>query len=371
MYSISDFSNIDWNDKLASFSGAHVLQTREWGQVKARVGWKPFHKVWKDDHGEIVGMAMILVRAVSLSKATPEIKIVYIPKGPILDWGDRNLCKKILLDLEAFGRSIGAVFIKIDPDVEIGFGVPNALDCVEIESGEKIRVELLNSGWRYSDDQIQYKNSMLIDLSQELETILASMKQKTRYNIRLAGRKGVVIREGTEQDIRSLYEMYAETSSRDGFVIRDRSYYESTWATFMRAEMASPLIAEFDGEPIAGVIPYYFARKTWFLFGMSRDIFRKKMPNYLLQWSVISKAKALGCTVYDLWGAPDHFHNEDPLWGVYKFKAGFGAQVVRRIGAWDLVLRPTFFQLYTAFLPKLLNVLRSRGKNRIRQDLAG
>jgi lipid II:glycine glycyltransferase (peptidoglycan interpeptide bridge formation enzyme) len=370
MYSISDFSHDDWNDILASFSGAHVLQTHEWGQVKARVGWKPVHKVWKDDRGEIVGMAMILVRTINLSKATPKIKIIYIPKGPILDWRNQELRKSVLLDLEEFGQSIGALFVKIDPDVEIGFGIPDTPESEEVGSGENIQDELLSLGWRYSDDQIQYKNSMLIDLSQELDTILANMKQKTRYNIRLAGRKGIVIREGTERDIDLLYEMYAETSMRDGFVIRDRSYYESAWGTFMPAEIASPMIAEFDGEPIAGVIPYYFAGKTWFLFGMSRDKFREKMPNYLLQWSVISKAKALGCRVYDLWGAPDHFHREDPMWGVYKFKAGFGAQVVRRLGAWDLVLRPTFFQLYTAFLPKLLNVLRSRARNRIRQDLS-
>jgi len=370
MYSISDFPHDKWNDNLVSFSGAHVLQTREWGQVKASVGWKPIYKVWKDDRGEIVGMALILIRTIRLGKATPEIKIIYIPKGPVLDWRNQELCKQIILDLEKFGRSKGAVFIKIDPDVEIGFGIPEDPEAEEIKSGENIRGELINSDWRYSNDQIQYKNSMLIDLSPELEKILANMKQKTRYNIRLAGRNGVVIREGSQQDSDLLFEMYAETSMRDGFVIRDSSYYELTWSIFMRAGMASPLIAEFEGEPIAGVVPFYFAGKTWFLFGMSRDIFREKMPNYLLQWSVISKAKSLGCTVYDLWGAPDDFHKEDPMWGVYKFKAGFGAQVVRRIGAWDLVLRPNLYQLYTTFLPKLLNVLRNRGKNRIRQDLA-
>lgn len=370
MYSMLDFSEDKWNEKLASFQKAHVLQTVQWGQIKTSVGWKPDYKAWKDSQGKTVALAMILKRSLKLSRLIPEIEILYVPKGPVLDWDDHDLYNQVLTDLENHAKSEGVLFIKIDPDVETGYGKPDDPGVKVINSGDEVKIEMLDRGWRFSNDQIQYKNSMVIDLSPDLEVILSKMKQKTRYNIRLAGRKGVVITEGSEDDFDLLYDMYAETAMRDGFVIRDRSYYKKTWSTFINSEMALPLIAKFEGMPIAGIVPYFFAGKAWFLFGMSLNKHRDKMPNYLLQWSVISKAKSLGCTAYDLWGAPDIFEPEDPMWGVYKFKAGFNAQVVRRIGAWDFVLKPTFYQIYTTFLPKILNVLRLRGKTRIQQDLS-
>ena len=370
MYSICDYSDEKWNETLASFHKAHVLQTEQWGQIKASVGWKPDYKVWKDSQGKTVAMAMILKRSLQLSRLLPEINILYVPKGPVLNWENHEIYHQVLTDLEKHAKSEGAMFIKIDPDVEIGYGIPDDPGAKVINSGEEVKVRLSDRGWRFSNDQIQYKNSMVINLSTDPEVILSKMKQKTRYNIRLAGRKGVVISEGSAGDIDLLYDMYAKTATRDGFVIRERSYYKKTWETFINSEMALPLIAKFEGMPIAGVVPYFFAGKAWFLFGMSLDIHRDKMPNYLLQWTVISKAKSLGCTVYDLWGAPDIFEPEDPMWGVYKFKAGFNARVVRRVGAWDFVLQPNFYQIYTTFLPKILNVLRQRGKTRIQQDLS-
>jgi lipid II:glycine glycyltransferase (peptidoglycan interpeptide bridge formation enzyme) len=133
--------------------------------------------------------------------------------------------------------------------------------------------------------------------------------------------------------------------------------------------MAVPLIAEFEGVPLAAIFLFYFDRKAWFLFGMSRNAHREKMPNYLLQWAAISKAKALGCDEYDFWGAPDEFEPGDPMWGVYKFKSGFGGQVVRRIGAWDYVIHPTYYMLYSRFIPLILNLMRKKSATRINRAI--
>ncbi len=239
----------------------------------------------------------------------------------------------------------------------------------EFSLGIELTSNLMTGGWQFSAEQIQFRNTVLIDLQPGEEDLLASMKQKTRYNINLAIRKGVSIRTGKATDLEMLFRMYAETSIRDGFVIRNEEYYQEVWSTFLnnqqRASYDSPyaeaLIAEVDGTPVAGVIIFRFANKAWYMYGMSSLAHRDKMPNYLLQWEAIKRAKAANCFVYDLWGAPDEFTESDPLWGVYRFKEGLGGIVHRHIGAWDLPLNRILYQLYSKTLPGFLDIMRKHG----------
>jgi len=186
----------------------------------------------------------------------------------------------------------------------------------------------------------------------------------------LAQRKGVIVRPGSQADLDLLYHMYAETSVRDGFVIRDQAYYRSVWGGFIQEHMAEPLIAEVEGQPVAAVIIFRFAAKAWYLYGMSRDLYRETMPNFLLQWEAMRRAKAAGCKTYDLWGAPDEFNESDPLWGVYRFKEGLAGDVVRTLGAWDYPAQPLLYKIYTQLLPRVLNIMRRRGKARTRQEIS-
>jgi lipid II:glycine glycyltransferase (peptidoglycan interpeptide bridge formation enzyme) len=250
--------------------------------------------------------------------------------------------------------------------------------------------ELKRRGWEYSSDQIQFKNTVLVDLSFSEEQLLARMKQKTRYNIRLAEKKGVALRIGTQEDLPILYKMYAETSIRDGFVIRDEGYYKTVWQTFsgnaqspisnfqapitnynLLAPYTEPLIAEVDNEPVAAIFVFYFAGRAFYVYGMSKEKHREKMPTYLLQWEAMKRAKAKGCTVYDLWGAPDTFEESDTLWGVYRFKEGLGGQVVRTLGAWDFAPNPLWYKMYSEIIPRVLDMMRSRGKTKTKQSLGG
>ena len=128
----------------------------------------------------------------------------------------------------------------------------------------------------------------------------------------------------------------------------------------MRAGLAHALIAEVEGTPVAHVILFHFGRTCWYFYGASGDLHRDKMPNYLLQWRAMTWAKAQGCTVYDMWGAPDAFVESDPLWGVYNFKRGFRGVVVRHIGAWDYAPYPPLYTLYTRVMPGVRS-LRGRG----------
>jgi lipid II:glycine glycyltransferase (peptidoglycan interpeptide bridge formation enzyme) len=152
-------------------------------------------------------------------------------------------------------------------------------------------------------------------------------------------------------------------------VLRDADYYYSVWSTFISAGFAIPLIAEVDGTPVGAVIPFFFEKKAWYLYGMSTNQHREKMPNYLLQWEAMRLARAKGCVVYDLWGAPNDFGGNDPLTGVYRFKEGLGGEVIRHIGAWDMPVNPALYKLYTSMLPRILDVMRRHGKQRVQREL--
>ena len=135
------------------------------------------------------------------------------------------------------------------------------------------------------------------------------------------------------------------------------------------APSAFPLIAEVAGEAIAAIFLFVFAGRGYYVYGMSRSLHREKMPTYLLQWEAIKRAKARGCVVYDLWGAPDAFDESDSMWGVYRFKEGLGGMVVRTLGAYDFVPNYLWYKLYADVMPRVLDVMRSRGRARTRQTL--
>jgi lipid II:glycine glycyltransferase (peptidoglycan interpeptide bridge formation enzyme) len=233
----------------------------------------------------------------------------------------------------------------------------------------QIEQELETLGWQTSTGQIQFRNTMILDLNDSEEAILAGMKQKTRYNIRLASRRGVTVRKGGSEDLELLYQMYAETAVRDRFTIRDPAYYKDAWGTFFDNQMAQPFIADVNGNPIAGIIVFRFGSVATYMYGMSSSLHREKMPNHLLQWEAIKWAMSKGCNTYDFWGAPDDLVKEDRMWGVYRFKSGFGAKFLRLIGAWDFPARPTLYLLYAFLLPKILGGMRFLGRRQTRASL--
>ncbi len=360
-----------WNQRIVGLPHAHVLQTAEWAQVKAEVGWRAHELTWKDDSGILVGAAHVLVRSVRPLKFGPAASVAYVPRGPLLDWSDENLVKRVIQDLQEFARNSGSIFIKIDPEVTLGTGIPGSGAETEDPEG-KFFVELLKaSGWKQSPEQVQFKNTALLDLTGEEEGWLGRMKQKSRYNLRLAQRSGIDIRVAKIEEFPILYQMYAQTAARDGFIIREEGYYLGVWERFSQAGLAHALIAEADGQPVAGLVIFHFAKSAWYLYGMSTNLHREKMPNYLLQWEAMKLAKSLGCESYDLWGAPDEFIPADPMYGVFRFKEGLGATVLRTPGAWDYPVKPLLYYLYQKVLPWLLNITRFVRRKKIQVETRG
>ena len=351
-----------WNDRLAALGNPPLLQTAEWAQVKEKYGWQAIPVEWVNEHGNTVAMASVLKKQVAVKGFRLPLSILYIPKGPVLDWDNGLLAETVLTDVKRLAKKENAIFVKVDPDIVTNTFANDGTWGDETSHQLPDSHYSLGDDWQFSPDQIQYRNTITIDLTKDEETLLAEMKQKTRYNIRLAERKGVVVREGNHDDFPMLYRMYAETSLRDGFVIRHEKYYLDVWRIFFDQGMLTPLIAEFDGQPLAGLMLFHFDRTAYYIYGMSTNEHRNLMPTYLLQWVAIQTAKRIGCTIYDLWGAPNNIDESDPMWGVYRFKIGLGGQTVCTAGAYDCIVRPFWYFIYAKAMPAFLNFLRKRGK---------
>lgn len=296
-------------------------------------------------------MASLLTRTVG------PLRVIYVSKGPVLNYSDIEQAGQVLGELEARANRFGVVWLKIDPDVIAATGMPKSADDQPRETGRAIMAMLRKRGWRFSDAQVQFRNTLTIDLNRSEDEILAAMSGSTRRKIRVAAKKGVVIRRATVEDLPLLYRLYQVTGERDQFLIRPFAYYRRAWEQFMLAGLAQAFIAEYEGAAIAQVILFHFGRKCWYFYGASGNAERARMPNYLLQWKAIKWAKAQGYDIYDMWGAPDAFDESDSLWGVYQFKRGFRGQLTRHIGAWDFASHPILYYLYQQAAPKLMGAI--------------
>jgi len=349
-----------WDRALQALPNPHVLQSWSWVQFKARHGWLSRPLLFQEE-GCTVAAASVLQRKIPHLP----VSILYVPRGPALNWEETEVANRVLEALEQLARQRRALFVKIDPDVYYPDDVPPY--SPRPTCGIAIARLLEDRHWCFSTDQIQFRNTVLLDLQQAEEELLGGMKQKTRYNVRLAERRGVEVRaidahnlEGVIRALEVFYQLYAETAQRDGFVIRPAEYYYDAWATFLREGLAFLLLADFEGETVAGIMLFTFGSTAWYMYGASSDRHRKQMPNYLLQWEAIRRARACGSTLYDLWGAPDVLDESDPMWGVVRFKQGLGGQLVQGLGAWDFPVSRGAYKLYTTILPRYLDWLRAR-----------
>ena len=284
--------------------------------------------------------------------------MMYVSKGPALDYTDANLLDEVIAELENRARQQQAVWLKIDPDVIHGTGLPHSDNDLPNAVGTAVTERLKQRGWRLSASQVQFRNTIHIDLAPSDDDMLMAMSANTRRKIRAAHKKEVTIRAAGLDDLPTLYRLYQVTGQRDGFLIRPFDYYRRAWQTFMRAGLAHAFIAEYQGKAIAQLILFHFGRKCWYFYGASSNEERNRMPNYALQWEAIQWAKSQGYVIYDMWGAPDVFDESDRLWGVYRFKRGFRGQVIRYIGAWDYAPRPLLYRAYAEIMPRLLQMMR-------------
>jgi lipid II:glycine glycyltransferase (peptidoglycan interpeptide bridge formation enzyme) len=363
MLSIHSITNRDeWNHLLESLPGPHILQSWEWGAFKHQTtGWLPERFAYRDGD-RLVAAASLLTR-----RAGP-LRVMYVPRGPVMNAGDDRIRQSVLGHLEGLARARHAVWLKIDPDLPLATGIPanetpdEKHPDIPDARGVAFRDELRARGWRFSANQVQFRNTMLLDLTPSEDDLLAGMNQSTRRKIRQAEKAGVQVRVAdlNGPDLQALVELYEITGQRQGFLTRPADYYRAAWGAFTAAGLGEALIAEVDGVAAGGVVIFRMGGRAWYFYGMSSNEKRDAQPNYALQWTAIRRAKAAGCTAYDWWGAPDVFTEADPMWGVYRFKDGFGGQVLRTVGAWDMIPHTFLYQIYEGIIPRILRLLRSR-----------
>jgi lipid II:glycine glycyltransferase (peptidoglycan interpeptide bridge formation enzyme) len=317
-------SLIEWNQYLQSHPNAHLLQTGEWGELKSGFGWEPVRIISGG-----VGV-QILFRKLPLG-----FTIGYVPK-PL--FGRQLLVNNDSFweELDSVAKHYHAIFLKIEPDAWNEHPL--------FMEGGKVRVSTHN---------IQPPRTIIIDIKNSEDEILARMKQKTRYNIRLAEKKGVTVR--VWNNIESFHKMMLVTGDRDRFGIHSLEYYRRAYELFHPTAMCELLVAEYEGKPLAALMVFAWGRRAWYFYGASTDEERNRMPTYLLQWEAIKWAKARGCEEYDLWGVPDEDEKaleanfetrHDGLWGVYRFKRGFGGELKRAAQAIDRVYSPSLYWAY-------------------------
>ncbi len=343
---MSILSPEQWEDFLSHFPKAHILQTRPWGELKEAFGWSVERVgVFAEDASGGIG-AQILFKSLPFG-----LSLAYIPRGPVA-WplpADRNpLWSQWLEEVDRLCRERKAIFLKIEPDLW-----SNVSDETRPLSDE----EDLPAGFQKSHQDIQPPRTLIVDLSGDETAVLARMKQKTRYNVRLALKKGVVVKPS--QDVSAFYRLMRLTGQRDLFGVHSQAYYQMAFDLFHPSDACQIFVAEFEEEPLAAVMAFSHGERAWYFYGASSNEHRERMPAYLLQWETIRWARNQGCTDYDLWGVPDHDLQEledhfttrsTGLWGVYRFKRGFGGELKRTQGPWDRVYKPFWYSLYLKWL---------------------
>ncbi len=315
------FSCLEWDKFLRKFPNHHILQTSHWGEVKTYFGWNAF-RISDGSCG-----CQVLFRKLPLG-----CTIGYIPKGPVGDHWDR-----ILPELDGLCALQKAIYLQIEPD------------RLEDEVSE---VNDWLTGFIDSNDSIQPRRTILIDIDKDDSEILLSMKQKTRYNINLAVKKEILISHSS--DIKLFNDLMRKTGVRDGFGTHTLAYYEKVYSQFYSSGNCVLLLAKYYDHPLAAIMVFCQGERAWYLYGASSNEERNRMPTYLLQWEAIRWAKSKGCKSYDLWGIPDVSQQDlesqfekrsDGLWGVYRFKRGFGGSVIRAASSKVKIYRPFLYNL--------------------------
>ena len=335
----------EWDEGVKRLPTGHLLQSWTWGEFKARFGWQPL-RIAAIEGNSILAAAQVLFRPLPASRLTT----AYIPKGPLV-----HRCRSLaaptaalLSALHDICRRKRALSLKVEPDWEDGTEEHNWL---------------LARGFAPSEQTVQPRRTVVIDLTLGEEAILAQMKSKTRYNVRLAQRKGISVRLGTTDDLPTFYELLKATGQRARFGIHTQAYYAQAWHLFAAQEAIALLLAQYEGKTLAAIMAFAWGRKAWYMYGASSDEERQRMPTYLLQWEAMRWARARGCETYDLWGIPDvheskigpHIADAEEhgvlstgMGGLYRFKRGFGGREIRYVGAYDYVYSKSLYRLLTA-----------------------
>ncbi|MBQ2697847.1 MAG: peptidoglycan bridge formation glycyltransferase FemA/FemB family protein [Clostridia bacterium] len=302
----------------------HFCQSEIWGGVKNE--WERRVIVSRDEQGNLRGGMALLIRKMPGMPWT----MLYSPRGPVCDPHDEATIRDLCDGARRLAAEKKGFTIKLDPDIL-------SSDQTFTDLMKRQGFALHSEGKNFEGIQPRYVFRLDVAGKTE-EELLKGFHEKWRYNIRLAGRKGVTVRICGKEMLPDFYRIMVETGMRDNFVTRPLSYFER-----MMDSMGDHLrlyMAFFEDQPIAGTLAIHYGDKVWYLYGASSNAHRNVMPNYLLQWEMIRWAVAEGCRVYDFRGVSGDLSEDNPLYGLYRFKKGFGGDFTEFAGEFELLLKP-------------------------------
>lgn len=333
-------------EKYKSFLESHercnFQQSLEWGEVKD--SWIKEVILSEDEKGNIRGSLCVWIRKMPIFG-----NMMYVARGPVCDIHDKEVLEDIRKGADELAKKYNAFVLRIEPDVE--------------KNDTEFRKIVEDLGFKIKDDSKDFKDEIQprfvfqLDLrGKTKDQIFSEFQSKTRYNVRLAGRKGVVIKEGSRDDLKVFHDIMVETGKRDNFLIRSLSYFEKMYDELAPNHMKL-LLAYHEDRPIAGIIPIMYGNKVWYLYGASSNTDRNLMPNYLLQWTMIQEAIDRGADMYDFRGVSGVVDENHPQYGLYRFKKGFNARFVEFIGEVYIPYKPLKYKLYK-FSEKAFRTIR-------------
>ncbi|MDR1997263.1 MAG: peptidoglycan bridge formation glycyltransferase FemA/FemB family protein [Candidatus Margulisbacteria bacterium] len=291
----------------------HFMQTSYWRDLKTAFGWRDAGQYVLEKDGQIAAACSVLLR----SKFG--IKILYVPRGPLWNINDAAATAEILAELKKLAKKHRAFFIRISPNY--------------LETDNAAKQILRQSGFHFSRKQLQTKATMLIDLQRPEAELLASFHEKTRYNIRLAGRKGVTVSGlNNEDELKDFYRIMEQMSARQEYALQPYAYYKYIWQNLPLAKI---YLAKHEHKIIGGVVVFTYKSMAYYMYGAFDSAHRSLMGNYLIHWEIMRRGQAAGLHYYDLQGVPlvkDEIH---PMHGFYRFKKGFNGQEVEYLGEYD------------------------------------
>ncbi len=325
-----------WDAFVNAHPRGHVLQQSAWAELKSAYGWSAARTALSVGD-QIVAGAQILFRRIPFKLGT----MAYLPMGFYLAplyANDPAVISQLWRAVDGLAKRHRAAFLKYEP----GFYL------------DEPQPDFAAQGLVKSAQTIQPPNTILIDISGDEETIMARMNQGTRRKIRQSLKNDVRCYEASPADVDKFTRLMQLTGERNEFGVHEAGYYQLAYKLFV-PEDAALILAEHEGDVLAGIMVFAKGKSAWYLYGASSNEKRNLMASYGVQWYAIQWAKKRGCVYYDMWGIPDESEatleaqfetRSDGLWGVYGFKRGWGGRVVRSAGAWDKVYNPLIYAAY-------------------------
>ncbi|MBQ1706088.1 MAG: peptidoglycan bridge formation glycyltransferase FemA/FemB family protein [Clostridia bacterium] len=303
----------------------HFLQSHDWAPVKSDWKWEGILR--RNEAGEITGAMSVLLRKMP---GVP-YQMMYAARGPVCDLHDADTLRELTQGAAVLAKKYKAYALRIDPDV-------SSSDTEFIELMKSLGYVHHPGDKDFNGIQPCYVFRLNVKDKTEDE-LLAAFHSKTRYNLRLSARKGVTVRVCGKEMLPDFARLMQETGNRDGFITRPQAYFE----TMMDAlgENARLYMAFWEDRPIAGTLAVHYGNKVWYLYGASSNQHRNVMPNYQLQWEMIRWALETGAEIYDFRGVSGDLTPDNPLYGLYLFKKGFGGDLVEFCGEFEMVYNKT------------------------------